>query len=65
MLKFISLLGTNPYMPCNYYLGEQMVKDCCYIQKPWLRYYLIKYSYRKVSFLLQKRPIIRIGKECL
>ncbi len=33
MLKFISLLGTNPYMPCNYYLGEQMVKDCCYIQK--------------------------------
>lgn len=33
MLKFISLLGTNPYLPCNYYLGESIVNDCCYIQK--------------------------------
>ncbi|NLV89796.1 MAG: TIGR02221 family CRISPR-associated protein [Tissierellia bacterium] len=33
MLKFISLLGTSPYLPCNYYIGENTVNDCCYIQK--------------------------------
>lgn len=33
MIKFISLLGTNSYLPCNYYLGEYVVEDCCYIQK--------------------------------
>lgn len=33
MLKFISLLGTNRYLPCNYYLDEDIAHDCCYIQK--------------------------------
>lgn len=32
MLKFISLLGTNKYIPCNYYLNDSKVEDCCYIQ---------------------------------
>ena len=33
MLKFISLLGTNRYIPCNYYFGEHKANDCCYIQE--------------------------------
>lgn len=33
MLKFISLLGTNRYIPCNYYLDDTKVQDCCYIQE--------------------------------
>jgi CRISPR-associated Csx2 family protein len=33
MLKFISLLGTRRYIPCNYYLEEQKTYDCCYIQQ--------------------------------
>lgn len=33
MLKFISLLGTGGYVPCNYYIGDNLVKDCCYIQQ--------------------------------
>ena len=36
LLKFISLLGTSSYIPCNYFLkGREnlIVKDCCYVQK--------------------------------
>jgi len=36
MLKFISLLGTNGYVPCNYFFKNKetiKVKDCCYVQK--------------------------------
>ena len=33
MLKFISLLGTNQYLPCNYYFDEYKANDCCYIQE--------------------------------
>ena len=32
MLKFISLLGAGGYIPCNYYLRNQKIDDCCYIQ---------------------------------
>ncbi len=32
MLKFISLLGPGSYIPCNYYLEDNKIMDCCYIQ---------------------------------
>nr|PZN09516.1 MAG: TIGR02221 family CRISPR-associated protein [Caldicoprobacter oshimai] len=37
MLKFISLLGTNAYLPCNYYLDDIKAEDCCYIQEALIR----------------------------
>jgi CRISPR-associated Csx2 family protein len=33
MLKFISLLGTGKYVPCNYYLDNQKAYNCCYVQE--------------------------------
>jgi CRISPR-associated Csx2 family protein len=35
MVKFVSLLGTGSYIPCNYYLGspELKVDDRCYVQQ--------------------------------
>jgi len=36
MLKFISLLGTSKYVPCNYFIKnreELKINDCCYVQK--------------------------------
>lgn len=36
MLKFISLLGTNAYLPCNYYVRgreDLKVENCRYVQK--------------------------------
>ncbi len=36
MLKYISLLGTNAYLPCNYHFGDISINDCCYIQKALL-----------------------------
>lgn len=37
MLKFISLLGTNAYQPCNYVLGDEKVENCCYIQEALIK----------------------------
>jgi len=35
MLKLISLLGTNAYVPCNYFFKDRediKARDCCYVQ---------------------------------
>ncbi|MCM8901258.1 TIGR02221 family CRISPR-associated protein [Caldicoprobacter algeriensis] len=37
MLKFVSLLGTNAYWPCNYVLDNEKVENCCYIQEALIR----------------------------
>lgn len=37
MLKFISLLGTNAYLPCNYVMDNHKVEDCCYIQEALIK----------------------------
>lgn len=33
MIKFISLLGTGSYVPCNYYINKAEIRDCCYVQE--------------------------------
>lgn len=37
MLKFISLLGTNAYWPCNYVMDNNRAEDCCYIQEALIK----------------------------
>jgi len=40
---FMSFLGTNTYLPCNYSLGERKVENCIFVQEGLLRF-LAEYS---------------------
>ncbi|SHE33016.1 CRISPR-associated protein, TM1812 family [Caldanaerobius fijiensis DSM 17918] len=37
MIKFFSFLGTNRYIPCNYYLGDVRVENDSYVQAALLK----------------------------
>lgn len=37
MLKFISFLGTGPYVACNYYLDDIKIPNCHYIQEALIK----------------------------